>query len=195
MSEGLHAALTATASMLRHLSGGAVMKHLHRLFLAGHLAIIALFFAAAVSLVVLAASELWHGAIMAGTDAGLRGRFDNILESIGMLTIGLVALELAQTEFEEEVQRDVKVSGPTRVRRYLSRFLVVIVIALSIETLVATFELMHEDPRQLPYVIAIGGSAALLLVAWGVFVRLNRSAEELEPEAMQQAKSEDDKVE
>ena len=180
--------------MLRHLSGGAVMKHLHRLFLAGHLAIIALFFAAAVSLVVLAASELWHGAIMAGTDAGLRGRFDNILESIGMLTIGLVALELAQTVFEEEVQRDVNVSGPTRVRRYLSRFLVVIVIALSIETLVATFELMHEDPRQLPYVIAIGGSAALLLVAWGVFVHLNRSAEELEPEAMEQAKSEDRKV-
>ena len=181
--------------MLRHLSGGAVMKHLHRLFLAGHLAIIALFFVGAGALIVLAASELWHGVMIAGSDLGLRSRFDNILESIGMLTIGLVALELAQTVFEEEVQRDVKVSGPTRVRRYLSRFLVVIVIALSIETLVATFELMHEDPRQLPYVIAIGGSAALLLVAWGVFVRLNRSAEELEPEAMQQAKSEDDKVE
>ena len=181
--------------MLRHLSGGAVMKHLHRLFLAGHLAIIALFFAAAVSLVVLAASELWHGAIMAGTHAGLRSRFAHTPQSIGIPAIRLGALELAQTVFEEEVQRDVKVSGPTRVRRYLSRFLVVIVIALSIETLVATFELMHEDPRQLPYVIAIGGSAALLLVAWGVFVRLNRSAEELEPEAMQQAKSEDDKVE
>ncbi|NCT72408.1 MULTISPECIES: hypothetical protein [Pseudoxanthomonas] len=171
------------------------MKHLHKIFLAGHLAIIALFFVAAVALIVLAASELWHGVMIAGSDLGLRSRFDNILESIGMLTIGLVALELAQTVFEEEVQRDVKVSGPTRVRRYLSRFLVVIVIALSIETLVATFELMHEDPRQLPYVIAIGGSAALLLVAWGLFVHLNRSAEELEPEAMQQAKSEDSKVE
>jgi hypothetical protein len=139
------------------------MKHLHKLFLAGHLAIIVLFFSAAAALVVLAASELWHGVVLAGSEAGLRGRFDGVLESIGMLTIGLVALELAQTVFEEEVQRDVKVSGPTRVRRYLSRFLVVIVIALSIETLVATFELMHEDPRQLPYVIAIGGSAALLL--------------------------------
>lgn len=181
--------------MLRHLPGGAAMKHLQTFFLAGHLVIVALFFFSAVALVVLAGSELWHGVLRAGADAGLRGRFDAILEAIGMLTIGLVALELAQTVFEEEVQRDVKVSGPTRVRRYLSRFLVVIVIALSIETLVATFELMHEDPRQLPYVIAIGGSAALLLVAWGVFVRLNRSAEELEPEAMQQAKSEDSKVE
>ena len=170
------------------------MKHLQKLFLAGHLAIIALFFLCAIALIVLAASELWHGVLMAGGDAGLRNRFDNILESIGMLTIGLVALELAQTVFEEEVQRDVKVSGPTRVRRYLSRFLVVIVIAMAIETLVATFELMHEDPTQLPYVAAIGGSAALLLVAWGVFVRLNRSAEELEPEAMALAKSEDRKV-
>ena len=33
------------------------------------------------------------------------------------------------------------------------------------------------------------------LVAWGVFIRLNRSAEELEPEAMEQAKQEDKKVE
>ena len=38
-------------------------------------------------------------------------------------------------------------------------------------------------------------AAALLLVAWGVFVRLNRSAEELEPEAMQEAKREDRKIE
>jgi hypothetical protein len=37
--------------------------------------------------------------------------------------------------------------------------------------------------------------AALLLVAWGVFIRLNRSAEELEPEAMPAAKREDRKIE
>ena len=36
--------------------------------------------------------------------------------------------------------------------------------------------------------------AATLLAAWGVFVRLNRGAEELEPEAMQEAKEEDSKV-
>ena len=34
-----------------------------------------------------------------------------------------------------------------------------------------------------------------LLIAWGVFIRLNRSAEELEPEAMQAAKREDRKIE
>jgi hypothetical protein len=40
----------------------------------------------------------------------------------------------------------------------------------------------------------VGLTAAALLAAWGVFIRLNRSAEELEPEAMAEAKREDDKV-
>ena len=53
----------------------------------------------------------------------------------------------------------------------------------------------QEAPEQLPYVASIGVAAALLLVAWGVFIRLNRSAEELEPEAMQAAKKEDRKIE
>ena len=169
------------------------MNHLHKLFIAGHLLVIALFYACALALIALAATELWHG-FAPGTRLDVRGRFDVVLESIGILTIALVALELAQTIFEEEVQRDVKVSGPTRVRRFLSRFLVVIVVALSIETLVSVFQLMHEDPTRLPYTAAIGASAALLLVAWAVFVRLNRSAEELEPEAMEDAKREDSKV-
>ncbi len=34
----------------------------------------------------------------------------------------------------------------------------------------------------------------LMLLGWGMFVHLNRSAEELEPEAMEAAKSEDGEV-
>jgi hypothetical protein len=41
----------------------------------------------------------------------------------------------------------------------------------------------------------VGVAAAVLLAAWGVFVNLNRTVEELEPEAMEKAKSEDKKVE
>ncbi|MDF3011160.1 MAG: rane protein, partial [Burkholderiales bacterium] len=80
------------------------------------------------------------------------------------------------------------------VRRFLSRFMVVLVVALTIETLVLTFRFAHEDPARLPYVASIGLAAAVLLAAWGLFIRLNRSAEELEPEAMQQAKREDRKI-
>jgi hypothetical protein len=33
-----------------------------------------------------------------------------------------------------------------------------------------------------------------LLASWGIFIRLNRYAEELEPEAMREAKQEDEKL-
>lgn len=167
------------------------MRHRHRLFIAAHLLVIALFFVVGIALVALAGMEVWQGIV---PGLSVRERFGHALEAIGMLTIALVSLELGQTILEEEVQRDVKVSGPTRVRRFLSRFMVVIVVALSIETLVSVFELLHEAPQHLPYVAAIGASAALLLIAWGVFIHLNRSAEELEPEAMQDAKDEDREV-
>src|SRR5256885_3422733 len=53
------------------------------------------------------------------------------------LASGVVALQIAQTITEEEVIREAHISGPTRVRRFLSRFLVVLVVALAVEALVA----------------------------------------------------------
>jgi hypothetical protein len=170
------------------------LKIIQKVLAVGYYGIIFLFICCAFSLIFFGVLELWHG-INPGATLPIRDRFNAVLESIGLLTIAVVALELAQTILEEEVLRKMNVSSPTRVRRFLSRFMVVIVVALSIETLVAVFELAHEDPSRLPHVASIGLAAAVLLAAWGLFIRLNKSAEELEPEAMEQAKSEDQKVE
>ena len=161
------------------------MKALLKLFPAGHLVIAALFVGASISLIVLAAVQLWEGASLFQLHA--------VLESIAVLTVALAALELGQTILEEEVLREAQMSAPTRVRRFLSRFMIVLVVALTIETLVLVFR-YGDEPEQLPYVAGVGLAAALLLAAWGFFIRMNRSAEELEPEAMQQAKKEDRKV-
>lgn len=118
----------------------------------------------------------------------------HILESIGVLAIPLVALEIAQTVVEEEVIRRAQVSAPTRVRRYLSRFLVVIVVALSIKYLLAVVRFLETDSQLLWNASSIGLTAAALLAAWGIFIRFNRAAEDVEPEAMAEAKDEDSKV-
>jgi hypothetical protein len=170
------------------------VKLIHRLFPAGHFIISMLFVAAAAALIVIAGAQLWQG-IQLFDETGVIDRLNAVLESIAVLTVALAALELGQTILEEEVQRDAQMSAPTRVRRFLSRFMIVLVVALTIETLVLAFRVSQNAPEQLPYVASIGIAAAALLIAWGVFVRLNRSAEELEPEAMQAAKREDRKVE
>ena len=169
------------------------MKVTHKVFVVGYLGTIVLFVCCGLALVVFAAMELWHG-INPVAAMPLRERFNSVLESIGLLTIAVVALELGQTVLEEEVRREAEVSAPTRVRRFLSRFMVVVVVALSIESLVAVFEIAHEDASRLPQAASIAVAAGVLLAAWGVFIRLNKSAEELEPEAMEQAKSEDSKL-
>lgn len=169
------------------------MKLLQRLFMIGYGAIVVLFLICGIALIGVAALEMWHG-VSAGYEATIADRFDSILEAIGLLTIAVAALELGQTVLEEEVMREAHMSAPTRVRRFLSRFMIVIVVSLAIECLIAVFQITHKDPALLPYAGSIGVAAAALLAAWGVFVKLNRSVEELEPEAMEEAKREDHKV-
>lgn len=170
------------------------MHLLRRLFAIGYLAIVLLFICCGVALVVFAAGEIWRG-ISPAAEIALSGRFNAILEGIGLLTIAVAALELGQTILEEEVQRESHMSAPTRVRRFMSRFLVVIVVALGIETLVAVFQFAHDDPGRLPAASSIGYAAGAILLAWGVFIHLNKGAEEIEPEAMREAKAEDQRVE
>jgi hypothetical protein len=163
------------------------------LFNIGYGGVVVLFMCSGVSLTFFAAVELWNG-INPFQALAVRDRLNAILESIGLLTIAVVALELGQTILEEELQRRAHIAAPTRVRRFLSRFMVVVVVALSIEALVAIFELVHKDTSQLPQAASVAIAAAVLLAAWGCFIRLNRSAEDLEPEAMEKAKREDERV-
>jgi hypothetical protein len=155
-----------------------------------HVVMAFLFGCAALMLIAIAARTGWI-AFISGLDGAAA---QAIIEAVGLLAAAVVALQIAETIFEEEVIRDADVSAPTRVRRFLSRFYVVVLVALGIEGLVATFKALHENPAQLAYAASLLAAVGLLLAAWGVFVHLNRSAEELEPEAMAEAKREDEKL-
>ena len=151
----------------------------------------ALLFAVAALVLLGIAVSMGGEAIFGGLN---QATAQKIIEAIGLLAAAVVALQIAETIIEEEVVRDADISAPTRIRRFLSRFFVVVIVALAIEGLVATFKALHEDMTQLInagfLIIAVG----VLLSAWGIFIRLNRFAEELEPVAMADAKREDKKL-
>ncbi len=166
------------------------MKNVLRLISTIHGLMAVLFACAAIILIVISARLGWT-ALVGAFD---RAAAQTVIEAVGLLAAAVVALQISQTILEEEVIRDAHISAPTRVRRFLSRFLVVLIVALAIEGLVATFKAIHEDVSQLPYAASLLASVGLLLAGWGVFIRLNRYAEELEPEAMAAAKREDRKL-
>jgi len=169
------------------------MKFIRGIFNVGYGSIVVVFFCAAAALIFYAALELWIG-LQPGNGGDMRERLNSVLEAIGLVTIAVVALELGQTVLEEEILRQAHIVAPTRVRRFLSRFMVVVVVALAIESLVAIFQFVHKDANQLPQAASVAVAAGVLLAAWGVFVKLNTSAEALEPEAMERTKREDAKI-
>jgi hypothetical protein len=73
--------------------------------------------------------------------------------------------------------------------------MIVIIVSLSIEFLVAVFQLIHDDPAMLPQAASIGIATAILLASWGFFIKMNRAAEELEPEGIEKIKQEDAEIE
>jgi len=170
------------------------VKLIQKCFLVGYLLIVALFFICGAGLIVLAGIETWS-ALNPVDDTGVRDRFVLVLECIGLLTIAVAALELGQTVLEEEIQRSVNISAPTRVRRFLSRFLIVVVVSLSIECLIGVFQFVHSKPQYLPHAAAIGLAAAAILATWGLFIRMNVDAEKLEPHTMHKVQAEDAQVE
>ena len=115
------------------------MKLLHKLFPLGHFLISLLFIGCGVALITFAALQLWRG-VQPWHGLALNERLHLVLDSIAVLTVAVAALELGQTILEEEVQREAQMSVPTRVRRFLSRFMIVLVVSLSIEALVAVFQ-------------------------------------------------------
>lgn len=88
-----------------------------------------LFACAALMLIVVAAHMGWT-AFTSGLD---QAAAQELIEAVGLLAAAVVALQIAQTIAEEEVIRAAHISAPTRVRRFLSRFFVVVVVALAIE--------------------------------------------------------------
>lgn len=179
--------------LLQCLGAVRVMRLIEKIFLLGYLLIVALFFVCGIGLIVLAGIETWQ-ALNPFNPAPARDRFDVLLECIGLLTIAVASLELGQTVLEEEIQRSANISAPTRVRRFLSRFLIVVVVALSVEALIGVFKFVNGAPQYLPHAASVGLSAAAILATWGIFIRMNTEAEKLEPEAMREVKAEDDEI-
>ena len=166
------------------------MKIISTLFRTVHAVIAVLFALSGLMLIFVAIRMGWKAT---------NGAFDGstaqmIIEAIGVLAAAVVAVQIAETIVEEEIVRDADISAPTRVRRFLSRFFVVLIVALAVEGLVATFKAIHEDLAGLVYAAMLIASVGVLLAAWGVFIHFNRDAEELEPEAMGDAKREDSKL-
>lgn len=153
-----------------------ITKFSERVFALGFAVIVVLFACCATALIAFSGIKLWHS-VQPSDVLTLAKRFDLILDCIAMLTIAMASMELAHTVVEDEFDSAARLSAAARARRVLSRFLVVVIVSLAIESLVAILKLVDDNPARISEGAYIAFAAAALLSAWGFFIRMSQRPE------------------
>lgn len=107
---------------------------------------------------------------------------DFLFETIGFTTIAAAVFELARTMYDEEIRSKVKMNAPIKIRHFISRFLTVIIISLSIEFLTMVFRFSHK-PDEFQYLIqaaAVAVGISLLFVSWAFYNKTSVPVEQYE---------------
>lgn len=102
--------------------------------------------------------------------AGFRaGEVLDVLDSAGLVIVGFAIVETAKFIAEEEIFRQKELRSAVEARRSLTKFISIIVIAVSLEALVMTFETGRTDITKAIYPAALFAAAMFALVALGTF--------------------------
>ena len=94
------------------------------------------------------------------------------LDAIGLIVISMAVFDIAKYLFEEQVVRDQELRSAGEARKTLTKFLVIIIIATTLEALVFIFQTGTTDMTNLLYPTALMVASVLLLIGLGAYQRL-----------------------
>jgi hypothetical protein len=129
-------------------------------------------FALAISLVISGAWQLVRGAF--GGEVGIY----SLMNGVGLLIVSLAIVDVAKFVVEENVVRERELRSPIEALRSLTKFMTIIIIALSLEAVVGIFEAGREKNfAELLYPTLVMAAAIFALVGLGTFQFLSRRAQ------------------
>ena len=111
----------------------------------------------------------------------LMGEFiPRMLQSVGAIVISAAIIDVAQYMIEEEVFMNKELRDPREARRTLTKIIVIITIAVSIEGLVYIFKAGTDSMTLLLYPAGLLFVSAILIVALGIYQKLSATIEKEE---------------
>jgi len=111
---------------------------------------------------------------------GKAGFIPLMLQAVGAIIISAAIIDVAQYMMEEEVFTDKQLRDPIEARRTITKIIVIITIAVSIEGLVFIFKAGTEDLSLLLYPALLIVVSAILIVALGIYQKLSATIEDTE---------------
>ena len=103
-----------------------------------------------------------------------------LLQAVGAVIISAAIIDVAQYMMEEEVFLDKELRDPEEARKTITKIIVIITIAISIEGLVYMFKAGTKDLSLLVYPALLIVVSAILIVALGLYQRLSATIEKVE---------------
>jgi len=129
-------------------------------------------FGLGISLVVSGVWQLVRGAL--GGEVGIY----NLMNGVGLLIVSLAIADVAKFVVEENVVRERELRSPAEALRSLTKFMTIIIIALSLEAVVGIFEAGREKAfDQLVFPSIVMAAAIFALIGLGLFQFLSRRSQ------------------
>lgn len=98
-----------------------------------------------------------------------------LLDAIGLIVIGMAVFDVSKFLLEEEVLSSSGEKSPAKQRATLIKFLVIIAIAVSLESLVFIFDAGKKEISDLVYPTFLLIAAVLVVVGLGVYQKLTHT--------------------
>ncbi|HRO11491.1 hypothetical protein [Amaricoccus sp.] len=128
-----------------------------------------LYYALATAFLMALALVLLGMAIWELVQAFRAGEVLDVLDSAGLVIVGFALIETSKFIAEEEILRRKELRSAVEARRSLTKFITIIVIAVSLEALVMVFETGRSDITKAVYPAALFAASMFALVALGLF--------------------------
>jgi hypothetical protein len=108
----------------------------------------------------------------------IKGEFIPLmLQSVGTIIISAAIIDVAKYMIEEEVFMEKELREPEEARKTITKIMVIISIAVSIEGLVYIFKAGSKDVRLLLYPASLIVVAVFLIVGLGIYQKLSLAVE------------------
>jgi hypothetical protein len=101
----------------------------------------------------------------------------SLLDGIGLVVVSLAVFDVAKYLMEEEVLSQRELRSAIEARETLTKFLVIIIIALTLEALVFVLGAASRDLRLLVYPAGLLAVSCLMVLSLAVYLRLSSNAE------------------